>query len=769
MKKVFSIIIALLCAGLIHSQEIASFSSLANSGCSGTIYSDSNITTSGICRGSGIVENTGSTYNSRRWTTATTLDLNDYLEWTITPNAGHQMDLTTMDITYDRSPMDGPTQVDIQVNTGSGFVSIFTDAVVSPSGEDNNGIDLSAYTNVTATITFRLYAFQAGSDLGTFDIQENTASNKGIIINGTVSPFCSSTATWDGTVWSNGTGPDLTTKAILNASYNTTVNGGSFSACSLTVNAGATLTVDNGTFVEVENDVTVDGSLIVQTQGNFVQNDDAGTFTNNGLSRVNKQTATKAAWYYYTYWSSPVVGWTIGNAFPFTDGDRRFSFNAANYLDEHTLDTTNGIPDDIDDNGDDWVIAAGADVMKAGVGYAATSGRFGLYPGSDNANFDGVFNTGDVPVSIFNNPLNVFPAYSWNFIGNPYASAVDFDAFYLANSSVVDGAAYFWSQFSPPDNANPGNQQNNFSQNDYATYTYGSGGVAGSSGVIPTRYIPSAQGFFIASVTNGTATFTNAMRMADGTSNTQFFRGSGSKKKSNSLAENRLWVNLTSDNGVFNQILVGYVNGATNGNDGLAYDAPRLITPHAPSVLYTSMEENNKKYVIQGKYINSINEDEVIQLGFSTIIDIATLYKLSIAQLEGDFLSSNSVYLKDNLLNTVHDLSLSDYTFTSEVGEFNNRFEIIFKQEALSTDVDLANANSLKIVQLNNHDVQFTTSNNLKIKAVNIYDLFGRELYQLKGQNTSETYTLSNLKSTVFIAKVELSNGTVVTKKAVKK
>ncbi|WP_370477156.1 T9SS type A sorting domain-containing protein [Tamlana flava] len=758
MKKVFLIIIAFLCAGLIHSQEIASFSSLANSGCSGTIYSDSDITTSGICRSSDIVENTGLTYNSRRWTTATTLDLNDYLEWTITPNAGHQIDLTTMDITYDRSPMDGPTKVDIQVNTGSGFVSIFTDAVVSPSGEDNNGIDLSAYTNVTATITFRLYAFQAGSDLGTFDIQENTTSNKGIIINGTVSPFCSSTVTWDGTVWSNGTGPDLTTEAILNASYNTTVNGGSFSACSLTVNSGATLTVDNGTFVEVENDVTVDGSLIVQTQGNFVQNDDAGTFTNNGLSRVNKQTATKAAWYYYTYWSSPVMGETIGSVFPDVDGDRRFLFNAANFVDNDG--------NDIDDNGDDWQPAYSGDTMTPGVGYAVTESRF-FFGGSGTASFEGEFNTGDVDVNITYNVANT--GMKWNFIGNPYPSAIDFVAFHAANSSVVDGVAYFWSQATPPDSANPGNQDLNFSNNDYATYTVGVGGAAGGGPDTPDQFIPSAQGFFIAAVTNGTATFTNAMRMADGISNTQFFRGSGSKKKSHSLVENRLWVNLTSDNGVFNQILVGYVNGATNGNDGLAYDAPRLITPDAPSVLYTSMEENNKKYVIQGKNINSINEDEVIKLGFSTKIDVATLYKLSIAQLEGDFLSSNNVYLKDNLLNSVHDLSLSDYTFTSEVGEFNNRFEIVFKQEALSTDFDLANANSLKIVELYNHDVRFTTSNNLKIKAVNIYDLFGRQLYQLKGQNTSETYTLSNLKSTVYIAKVELSNGAIVTKKAIKK
>jgi hypothetical protein len=46
----------------------------------------------------------------------------------------------------------------------------------------------------------------------------------------------------------------------------------------------------------------------------------------------------------------------------------------------------------------------------------------------------------------------------------------------------------------------------------------------------------------------------------------------------------------------------------------------------------------------------------------------ATLYKLSIAQLKGDFLTSNPIYLKDNFLNKIHNLETSDYSFTSEVG-----------------------------------------------------------------------------------------------------
>ena len=565
----------------------------------------------------------------------------------------------------------------------------------------------------------------------------------------TCSP-CLSTVTWNGS-WSGAR--DLTTEVIIASNYSTIAG---FQACSLTVNAGVTLTVNDNSYIEVKHSVVVNGNLVVESSGNFKQNDDLGTFTMNGLSRVNKTTATKQDWFYYTYWSSPVVGETIADAFPNTDGDRRFWFNAANYLDQGG--------NDIDDNGDDWTIAAGTDIMQPGVGYAATAGRFHIPGATDIADFEGPFNTGDISTGISNNALNI--AGSWNFIGNPYPGAIDFDTFHTANNTVVEGAAYFWSQWSPPVNANQGNQQNNFSLNDYATYTVGSGGVAGASGVIPTQYVPSGQGFFIRGLANSPVTFTNAMRMADATSNTQFYRSSNSKNKTISFA-NRLWVNLTSDNGVFNQILVAYVDGATNGNDGSSYDAKRLLTGDFPAALYSTIENSDKKFAIQGKAINSLTEDEIVKLGFATNINIATLYTLSIAQLQGDFLNNNTVYLKDNLLSSLHDLSTSDYTFTSETGEFNDRFEIAFSANALSTEDISANANTLKIIELEGDHVQFTASK--AINSVRIFDLLGRQLYQFEGRNTSETYKLSNLSSAIYIAKIELSNGAILTKKAFKK
>ncbi|WP_298555855.1 T9SS type A sorting domain-containing protein [uncultured Algibacter sp.] len=562
---------------------------------------------------------------------------------------------------------------------------------------------------------------------------------------------CPTTTTWTAGAWDNGI-PTNNVNAVIDDNYNTSTDGGSFSACSLTINATNRLTVDNGAFVEVEKDVVVNGELYVETQGNFVQNDNSGTFV--GVGRVNKQTASKAAWYYYTYWSSPVIGETLWSVFPDVDYGRRFWFDAANFVD------TNG--DNVNDNTlPDWKISDGT--MDAGVGYAVAESQF-FIPGIGIANFEGQFNTGDITTNIAFNIANT--GTYWNLIGNPYPSAIDFIAFQQANSSMVNGVAYFWSQASPPDAANPGNEGLNFNQNDYATYTVGTGGAAGASGVTPDQFIPSGQSFFIAGLGNGNVTFTNAMRMADGTSNNQFFKNTKSKKTSSNIA-NKLWVNLTSDNGVFNQILVGYVDGATDLNDGMSYDAQRLLKADFSATLYSSIEDSNEKFAVQGKAPESLAEDEIISLGYSTNIDVATLYKLSIAQLQGAFLTENDVYLKDNLLNTVHNLSDSDYTFTSEVGEFNDRFEIHFNSSALSTEDIDANSNTLKIVELEDDAVRFTASG--VIKTVSVFDLLGRQLYQFEGHKTSETYKLSNLSSSVYIAKVTLLNGTTITKKAFKK
>ena len=695
---------------------------------------DSNITVSGISRGSGVnAKNKNGMYNAKSWDSPS-FDANDYYEFTLTANLGYEINFTGF--TYTSAVSSGDNIGNIVVRTS---LDNFTTNIATPNA---NGATIvltsSSYQGVSNPITFRIYAWGGNRKNAEFGIDD-------FAFTGTISQY----ALWNNAVWVNGVQPSVSVKTVIDADYNTSAQG-SFSASKLIVKSGYTLTVDNETYVEVANNVTVNGNLIVETKGAFVQINDTATFTGTGT--VNKTTANKNAWYYYTYWGSPVSNMTVASAFPNVASSRRFFFNAANFLDADN--------DGFDDDYNDWTIANGSSTMTPGVGYAATSSSSSTFPGPDYVSFVGTFNTGTITTPIAYTG-DVTSADHPNLLGNPYASAIDYNDFYNANSTVIEGVAYFWSQ------ATPANGNGKFSQNDYATYSVGMGaGVAGASGVIPNEFVPSGQGFFATAKTNGTASFTNSMRVKGTTDNSRFFKTSTTKNTTSTTNSNKLWLNLTSDNGVFSQLLVGYVDGATNANDGLLFDAPKLESGEA-SLLYTTIENSSKRFVIQGKDVNSLSLDEVITLGFKTKITEATLYTISIAQLKGDFLNGNTIYLKDKVLNTINDLSTNDYTFTSEVGEFNDRFEIVFKSATLSTETTTMEANTVKVFQNSQNDITFKVASNNIIKTIVIYDLQGQMLYQLKGDKNEETYNLPKLNNSVFLSQIELSNGIIFTKKSV--
>tara|TARA_R110002049_G_scaffold46424_7_gene134941 strand:+ start:653 stop:3115 length:2463 start_codon:yes stop_codon:yes gene_type:complete len=820
MKKItyiksFFFLIAFLSVVSFGFGQIVAWEMDGNAGNEVTVNAttlDGNLNMSTLSRGSGLnPRSLGDAFSSSSFTVggtqASALTDNDYLQFQISTISGYQVSLSTLDATFRRSG-NGPNSFIWRYSIdGVNFTDIGTiiSYNISPTnGTDQTQINLATITalqNVAfgTTITFRLYGW--GADInGTFAIRKLTGND--LSLGGTVTalpPCGTEIATWDGTnwIWDGGTPlntvPTIatTSNVVINGNYDTSTGGfqASFSACSLTVSSTANLNIADNTFVEVQNNLTVDGIIAVQPQGAFIQNNDLGNVINNGTITVIKKTAPANAWYEYTYWSSPVSGETIGQGLFESEASRRYVFNGQNFLDATAESNNNntqvpGLQDDIDDNGDDWENVGALTVMQPGVGYATMhSEAFFIGPPMSSPpyqfdyTFEGPFNNGvkDVPIYRNDSELN---DNNWNFIGNPYPSAISADDFLSVNSNV--GAIYFWSHNTPPSAVANGNEANNFSDLDYAIIN-GLTETAGGDSVTPNRFIPSGQGFFVSyddtatpistsgNISQGQVIFNNSMRMVDETSNSQFFKNSNTKKGNSVNKNNILWIDLTSSLGVFNQIAIGYADGATNGDDGLYYDAIKNVSINTSSTIYSLIDSSDKKYTIQGKETNSLNTEEIITLGFYTSKPETTNYTLSLAKIQGDFLTNNPIYLKDNVLNTTHDLTVSDYTFTSEVGEFNSRFQIVFSTNALSTENAVLDSKALRIVDLDNNRVQFNVSENLSIKTVTVFDLLGRQLYNLKGNSPSETYNLSNLNDAIYIAKVELSNGAIITKKAVKR
>ena len=211
---------------------------------------------------------------------------------------------------------------------------------------------------------------------------------------------------------------------------------------------------------------------------------------------------------------------------------------------------------------------------------------------------------------------------------------------------------------------------------------------------------------------------------------------------------------------IMNTILVGYAEGATMERDRM-FDA---ITNAYNTKIYSII--GNEKFVIQGRAMPFIEED-VIPLGVN--ITSPGNYYIAITDVEGLFDTGNqTVYLKDNLLNYTHNLSSNPYMFTIESGEFNNRFELVFVNQSLSTEDNILTSNDLSIIQLEDDNVKFSVSKSHYITKIEILDLQGRTLYNIDGTSYEEIIAMPNLSNTAYLAKVTLASGQTLVKKAVK-
>ena len=166
----------------------------------------------------------------------------------------------------------------------------------------------------------------------------------------------------------------------------------------------------------------------------------------------------------------------------------------------------------------------------------------------------------------------------------------------------------------------------NYTESDYITYnSTGSSTPSGFNG-----FIASGQSFMVNTVNGVNQTYTVEFRnnMRDKSNdNSQFFRTINDPR---SEEKHRIWLDLVSDNQSTSRILLGYVEGATDGRDRM-YDA---ITDN--QAFYSLIE--NKAFVIQGRGL-PFNDSDIIPLGFKSVSQWN--YIIAIADLDGMFDQNN--------------------------------------------------------------------------------------------------------------------------------
>ncbi len=561
------------------------------------------------------------------------------------------------------------------------------------------------------------------------------------------------TNTWNGTVWSNGT-PTSSQALEFNGDYppisdpNIDITG-----CSCTVNTGKNVTIKSGRNLIITNKLTVfgTGTLTFEDSASLVQ---TNNITNSG-NITYKRNTSQVSNSDYTYWSSPVVTQNLKAVSPLTLNDKFFTFDTST---------------------ENWVQVVNPSIttMIIGKGYIIRGPQNHVapaVPSTAEALFYGVPNNGNYSIAVVGGQTS-------NLIGNVYPSALDADAFLIANSAVIDGTLYFWTHNTAIQNANHiGNNPDGtpkagsgalaYTSDDYATYNFvggvGIGSFAPSGGVKPTGKIAAGQSFFTTSTAaGGTVNFSNAMRVdesGNALNNSNFFKAKNLRiKTTDAIEKNRVWLNLTNDQGVFKQILVGYVTNATNDYDsrfdGESFDGNEFVD------FYSINQDKN--LVIQGRAL-PIDEKDEVPLGFRSKID--GNFTINIDQTDG-LLTNHPVFLEDKLTNTVFDLKIGNYTFSTAAGRFNDRFVLKYNSKTLGTN-DLKTSSNKVLVSIKNKQIRINSFAE-NIDKIVIFDELGRQIYHKDKVNSNELSIPNFVSSLKFlIVKTTLQNGKTVTDKIV--
>ena len=515
-------------------------------------------------------------------------------------------------------------------------------------------------------------------------------------------------ARWDGSAWSNTTGPTASIEAVIEGVYSTTTNG-VFTAKKVTVNSGS-LTVNSGTNLTVQNELvnnlTAD-KVVIENNANLVQ---VNAVSNTGAITVNRNSASLKL-LDYTLWSSPVIGQKLKAFSPATLDTRFYTYNPSSniYAAVSSPLTT------------DFAIGTGY-LIRMPNDHPTTATVW-------NGTFTGTPNNGNVNVTVAN--------AAFNAVGNPYPSTLSADAFISANA--ITEALYFWRK------------TNGVIGTAYATYTM-AGGVgtgAGTGGITPNGTIQLGQGF-IAKATSGTITFTNAMRTTNNAN--QFLKTKLTEK-------NRIWLNLSAGSEPVNQMMVAYMDGATTGIDA-AIDG-RYINDN-PTALNSDI--NGEEFVIQGKGL-PFDATDTVPLTFKTAS--AGSFTIAIDHVDGLFSNNQEIFLKDTATGIEQDLKVGSYTFTSNVGAFNSRFLLTYKaSKSLGINNLVFDANSILVFKQNG--ALNINAGKTVIKNLRVFDIKGMLIFEQKDVNASTT-TLKNFmegKQTILIQITSDENKTV-TKKAI--
>jgi hypothetical protein len=499
------------------------------------------------------------------------------------------------------------------------------------------------------------------------------------------------------------------------------------SSTSITVNNGATLLI-SGTDVTI-NSLTINGSGVVNIQSGksltvtgtltnsngaagLVIEDGGSLITNgsvSGSATIKKVIASDSKRHFI---SSPVSGQNICDGV-FAPLAANFNESTGATYDCYKWSESAGSLNWLNLKNADWslntVDFSATPQFAVGTGYLV--GYTASYGGSTTKVFAGILTTGNQSVTLGNSGTD------WNFIGNPFASAINWDG--VTKDNLVDG---YYSVYNENKSGGAG----------YEYYLDGTHKSAGANGKISV-----GQGFFVKA--SGTSlSLPNAARTHD----------NNWMKGPQSLVVDQL--KLTLANGInYDESFIQFESQGTNGKD--FFDAEKMYSMDASIPQLYSIIENEKQVAFNSMPYNTGSFN--IPLGI--YIPANGEYSLNLAGIE-TFATKPDIMLEDITTGMTQDLSVDQtYQFTASTDDNPNRFVLHFGPVGVNEHI--TDANQIEA---------YINANQIYINKISgsflleIFDLQGRCL-QSKQIETSGLYSQSiNLPAGVYL--VRLQNTTIV-------
>ncbi len=536
----------------------------------------------------------------------------------------------------------------------------------------------------TAT-TYKMMVFEFNGTAGNEKYNTNTSvANPNLNITLPIT-------TWNGTSWNNGA-PTSGTAVVIAANYNQTIN---IICNSLYINNNAVLNVMPGIALTVNSDFTNYGTLNLKSPLN---NTESGSFiaygqiANFGTMNAERYIAPSTLQSNDRTWhtlSAPISNYSEGMTY------------SVDYVCRY-LEASNT-----------WVNLKTGDSIYRMKGYLVKTTN----SGGQVLNFNGTFNTGTQQIPVINSKSDALHGY--NSIGNPYPSAIDWNASTGWTKTNITGTIWIW---------NPVTQV-------YATWD----GTVGTNG--GSQYIPAMQGFLV-QVSEGNSSGLIGMTDAIRVHSTQTFLKSGK-------VEPEL-IRLKTSGNNFSDELVFYKSNGPN-------TAYKLFSDSVPVPQIYNIDENSLYSIFK---VSPDISDTTFQIGFRCIK--SGEYSISADQITFDT-TKLSIYLIDNATNNSIRLSPgTTYKFDYIQGENEFRFNLQIK----------SNQNNITLVKNDqNESIKvWSYSNNIYfiipfegLSKIFIYDAIGRNILTKDFYNKG-TYNLELSKSGIYFVNVN-NNGQTYNKK----